>query len=141
MERFYNLDNDSLYLAAEKAVMEDDWDTTREQYQQFYNSMQQHFKQEETVLFPDFEQVQGSTMGPTQVMRMEHEQMNMLMENMQNALDEKDKDAFLSEADTLMMFMQQHNAKEEMMLYPMSDQALAAQSDDIVSRMQAIAGN
>lgn len=132
---------DRLYLEAEKAALEGEWDTARQKYQQFYQSMQQHFEQEETVLFPDFEESQGSTMGPTQVMRMEHEQMLELLDNIQHALEAEDKDAFMGEADTLLMFMQQHNAKEEMMLYPMSDQVLSSQSSDIISRMQAIAGN
>ena len=132
---------DLLYLEAEKAVMDGDWDSARQQYQKFYLSMLQHFEQEETVLFPDFEELQGSALGPTQVMRMEHEQMLELLDNIQNALQAEDNDAFMGEADTLLMFMQQHNAKEEMMLYPMSDQALSSQSSDIISRMQALAGN
>ena len=132
---------DLLYIEAEKAVIDSDWEQARRHYDKFYQSMIQHFEQEETVLFPDFERVQGSDMGPTQVMRMEHEQMLALMENIQKALDLEDKDGFLAEADTLMMFMQQHNAKEEMMLYPMSDQVLAPQSGEIISRMQAIAEN
>lgn len=37
------------------------------------------------------------------------------------------------------MFMQQHNAKEEMMLYPMADQVLAPQGEQVISKMQAIA--
>ena len=129
---------DLLYLEAEKAVLDGDWERSRQQYHLFYQSMIQHFEQEETVLFPDFEQVQGSEMGPTQVMRMEHEQMLGLMENIQKALDLEDKDGFLAEADTLLVFMQQHNAKEEMMLYPMSDQLLAPQSAEIICRMQAV---
>ena len=86
----------------------------------------------------EFEQVHGSDMGITQVMRHEHEQMRSLMSSMQDALDAEDKDAFLGEAETLLVFMQQHNAKEEMMLYPMADQLLAGQGDQVVSKMQAV---
>ena len=42
---------------------------------------------------------------------------------MQDALDAEGKDTFLGEAETLLVFMQQHNAKEEMMLYPMATMA------------------
>jgi hypothetical protein len=38
------------------------------------------------------------------------------------------------------MLMQQHNLKEEGMLYPMSDQALAANREDLIREMGAIAG-
>ncbi|MCW8901982.1 MAG: hemerythrin domain-containing protein [Gammaproteobacteria bacterium] len=129
---------DLIYLAAEKAALEGDWNKARQEYQKFHQSMKQHFDMEEKVLFPDFEEVQGSNMGPTHVMRLEHEQMHTLLDNIQTALDAEDKDEFMGEADTLLMFMQQHNAKEEMMLYPMSDQVLAPQTEQIISRMQAL---
>ena len=129
---------DLLYLAAEKAVLEGDWNKSRQEYQTFHLSMKQHLEMEEKILFPDFEEVQGTDMGPTHVMRLEHEQMLTLMDNLQSALDAEDKADYLGEADTLLMFMQQHNAKEEMMLYPMSDQILAPQTEQVISRMQAL---
>lgn len=132
---------DVFYLEAEKAASEGDWNTARQAYQKFCQSMEQHFTMEEKVLFPDFEQAQGSEMGPTQVMRHEHEQMRSLMDSTQQALDTENKDEFLGEAETLLMFMQQHNAKEEMMLYPMADQVLAPQGEQVISRMQAIVEN
>ena len=129
---------DAFYLEAEKAATEGDWDVSRQAYQKFCQSINQHFEMEEKVLFPDFEQAQGSEMGPTQVMRHEHEQMRSLMDSTQKALDAEDKDEFLGEAETLLMFMQQHNAKEEMILYPMADQILAPQNEQVISRMQAL---
>lgn len=129
---------DALYLEAEKAATDGDWTTTRQAYEDFCLSMEQHFKMEEKVLFPEFEQAQGSEMGPTQVMRHEHEQMRSLMGTTQQALDTEDKDEFLGEAETLLMFMQQHNAKEEMMLYPAADQILADKNEQTLLRMQAI---
>lgn len=132
---------DDFYLQAEKAASEGDWNTTRQAYQKFCQSMEQHFSMEEKVLFPDFEQAHGSEMGPTQVMRHEHEQIRSLIDSAQQALDTENKDDFLGEAETLLMFMQQHNAKEEMMLYPMADQILSAQGEQVISRMQAIAEN
>jgi len=129
---------DDLFLDAEKSVTDDDWSAAQQAYHAFNKSMEQHFVMEEKVLFPDFEQAQGSEMGPTQVMRHEHEQMRSLMSSMQNTLDGEDKDAFLGEAETLLMFMQQHNAKEEMMLYPMADQLLAEKSDQVITRMQTV---
>lgn len=129
---------EEFFLNAEKAATADDWSATQQAYQKFYRSMEQHFAMEEKVLFPDFEQAQGSEMGPTQVMRHEHEQMRSLMSSLKNVLDAKNKDVFLGEAETLLVFMQQHNAKEETMLYPMADQLLTGKSDQLVSRMQAV---
>lgn len=130
---------DLFYLEAEKAAFDGDWVNARQIYQKFCQSMEQHFTMEEKVLFPEFEQAHGSEMGPTQVMKYEHEQMRSLMDSTQKALDTEDKSEFLAEAETLLMFMQQHNAKEEMMLYPMADQILAPQGEQVISRMQAIA--
>lgn len=129
---------DDLFLAAEKTATEGSWGDTRQAYQKFQRAMTHHFAREEKALFLDFEQAQGSEMGPTQVMRYEHEQMRELMKSMQDALGAEDKDEFLGQAETLLVFMQQHNAKEETMLYPMVDQVLASQSDQVLSRIQAV---
>lgn len=129
---------DDFYLEAEKAATENDWNTTRQAYLKFCQSMEQHFEMEEMVLFPEIEQAMGSDMGPTQVMRLEHEQMRSLTDSTLKALDTEDQDEFLGEAETLLIFMQQHNAKEEMMLYPIADQFLASQAEQVIQKMQAI---
>lgn len=64
------------------------------------------------------------TQGPTQVMRYEHEQVRNLISNMAEALEKKDKDAALSLAESMMILIQQHNMKEEQMLYAMCDRTL-----------------
>ena len=129
---------DDFYLEAEKAASENDWNTTRQAYLKFCQSIEQHFEMEEKILFPEIEQAMGSDMGPTQVMRLEHEQMRSLMDSTLKALDTEDQDEFLGEAETLLVFMRQHNAKEEMMLYPMADQFLASQAEQVIQKMQAV---
>jgi iron-sulfur cluster repair protein YtfE (RIC family) len=37
------------------------------------------------------------------------------------------------------MLMQQHNLKEENMLYPMSDRVLGGESDAVIQAMEAVA--
>ncbi len=69
--------------------------------------------------------------GPTQVMRMEHQQMRALVQDLDTALNNQDKDRYLGLSETLMVMMQQHNMKEEMMLYPMLAQNLA-QGEEII---------
>ena len=93
---------------------------------------------EEMILFPQFEQASGMTQGPTQVMVMEHEQMRELLSRMANALQEKDNDKFFGLSETLMILMQQHNMKEEQMLYTMAQQHLSAESDRIVDMMKSM---
>jgi len=40
-------------------------------------------------------------------------------------------------AETLLLMLQQHNLKEEQILYPMMDQALAAEQQVLLARLEA----
>ena len=66
----------------------------------------------------------GVLTGPTEMMRMEHDQMRTLFTEMKDALEKQQGDDFLGAADTLLILMQQHNIKEEQILYSMMDQRL-----------------
>ena len=116
---------DDFFTEAEAAVAKDDWTLALAKWQNFALELTKHFSQEEEVLFPKFEQATGMTAGPTQVMRMEHQQMRALVQDLDNALAAKEKEEYLGLSETLMVLMQQHNMKEEMMLYPMIEQNLA----------------
>jgi len=72
-------------------------------------------------MFLEFEQKTGMTQGPTQMMRHEHTQMRALMKDLLDAIDENNTDKFFGTSETLMILMQQHNMKEEQMLYAMCD--------------------
>jgi len=95
---------------------------------------------EEEALFPAFEARTGMTQGPTQMMRMEHVQMRELLDQMTDAVQRQNSDAFLGDCETLLIIMQQHNMKEEQMLYLMADQVLAGEAEDVVGRMRAVSG-
>ncbi len=130
---------DDLFASAESAAAQKNWDAARTLFDQFQASMAHHLSMEETVLFPAFEARTGNTMGPTQVMRMEHEQMRGLIQDMAGVVAAGDRNAYLGLSETLNMLMQQHNLKEENMLYPMSDQVLSGSRDDLIRAMQAVA--
>jgi len=116
---------DETFASAEARVDKEDWGQAGELTRTFLNNMERHFMMEEQVLFPAFEQQTGITQGPTTIMREEHQQMRRLLMQLQWALDEKQHDEFLDTCETLLIMMQQHNMKEEGMLYPMCDQQLA----------------
>jgi hemerythrin-like domain-containing protein len=116
---------DHFFSEAEQLVNQQQWDDALTAWKQFCDELTCHLSAEEQVLFPAFEQATGMTQGPTQVMRMEHQQMRELVTQLNEAIAAHNKDLFLGLAETLMILMQQHNMKEEMMLYPMSDQHLA----------------
>ncbi len=104
----------------------------------FKKDFLEHFAMEEEIMFPAIEQKTGMSMGPTQVMRMEHEQMRHLMGRMEEALKQGNTEQFLGLSETFMILVQQHNMKEEQILYTMADNVLAAENVDIVERMKAI---
>lgn len=127
---------DDLFSQAEASVGASKWSESRAGFEAFHQAMEHHFAREENVLFPGFEQATGSAMGPTQVMRMEHAQMRELVNEMLDALAHEDRDRYLGLSETLLVMMQQHNIKEEQILYPMSDQALADKAETLLQEMR-----
>ena len=115
---------DEMFSDAEAAFAKAEWDKGSVLWGLFSTELEKHFSREEDLLFPRFEAATGMMGGPTQMMRMEHEQMRALLQDLDAAINNKDQDEFLALSETLMMTMQQHNLKEEQILYPMIDQAL-----------------
>jgi len=71
-------------------------------------------------------------------MRMEHEQMRELLQAMAHAVAVTNQDDYLGLSETLNMLMQQHNLKEENMLYPMSDRVLGDECASLIHSMEAV---
>lgn len=122
--QFFSRDHhrcDALYAEAENAANEGDNALMSLMCNRFIVSMAHHFRMEEEGLFPAFENATGMRQGPTMVMRSEHEQMRGLMRQMHQAAETGDAELLLKAGGTLLFVMQQHNVKEEQMLYPMSE--------------------
>ena len=117
-------DCDTEFAEAEQAAASGDWGKTEEKFIIFSKDILRHFKREEEELFPAFEALTGSSEGPTQVMRYEHEQVKGLIGKLAGAVESQDKDAYLSLCESMMILLQQHNMKEEQMLYAMCDRVL-----------------
>ena len=128
---------DDRYARVEEQVAAGQWDEAGQSWSEFRNDFDTHVKREEDCLFPAFEAKTGNTEGPTAVMRMEHEQMRALISEMDAAMTARDADSFLGLAETLMILTQQHNMKEEQILYPMSDQVLA-DPDTLIEQMKKL---
>ncbi len=128
---------DELFAAMEDAATQS-LENAKEAYEAFVADTERHFQMEERVMFLEFENKTGMTEGPTAMMRHEHAQMRSLMQQMGEALEAGNKDKFFGLAETLMILMQQHNMKEEQMLYSMAQQHLSAESDRIVNMMESM---
>ena len=118
---------DGKWAEVEAAAQAGDVDAEKESWRAFQGELLRHLRMEEEVMFPAFEQATGMTdHGPTFMMRSEHDQMRGLIDQMGAAVDGGDHDELVDLGDTLLMLIQQHNQKEEHMLYPMAEQALVA---------------
>ena len=68
-------------------------------------------------------------------MRGEHAEMRATLAQLRAALASRDLDEFGGEAETLLIMMQQHNMKEENILYPMCDMRLGGERDTLVDTL------
>jgi hemerythrin-like domain-containing protein len=125
---------DAEFANAEDSALSGNWNEAGIAFDAFYNDMTQHFRMEEKQLFPAL-LASGGPGGPVQVMLMEHEQMNDLLRQMKAAVGNNDAQRYGGLSETLLIVMQQHNLKEEQILYPIADRILADESQAILERM------
>ncbi|MCL2829337.1 MAG: hemerythrin domain-containing protein [Betaproteobacteria bacterium] len=131
---------DDLFAGIEAAVVGADWPGAKAALKNFTTAMLRHFGAEEEILFPAFEEKTGMRMGPTQVMRSEHLQIRDLLAEMEAALARQDGEEYSGAAETLLIMMQQHNMKEENILYPMCDQHLEAGAIGVLAQVSERVG-
>lgn len=122
---FFTADHRAIDLVWAEVESAADLAEAVEAARRFDAELRRHLGWEEDVLFPAFEQATGHHgFGPTEVMRGEHGHMRAVLDEMARCAAEGNRTALEEQGDTLMMLIQQHNAKEEGMLYPMADQVL-----------------
>ena len=128
---------DELFARAENAA--GSWPDAAKALAAFRSALLEHIAMEEDVLFPAFEAESGmGEGGPSAAMRAEHAQMRALLDQMRDAVERRDEKAYLGLADTLLVLMQQHNMKEESMMYPMIEAAAPDRSDALIAQCRAI---
>ena len=130
---------DDKFATLENAVQDENWTKANELFTGFSSDLLYHFDMEEKVMFPAFEaRGEGAHCNPTPVMIMEHTQMRALVENMKIELDAQNKDKFFGFSETLMMTMQQHNMKEEQMMYPLVEEAFGDEKPMLLAEMKEL---
>ena len=129
-------DCDDAFVTFENLIPQQDWPQLKRAWDAFAAHLNRHFDMEEQALFPEFESATGLTGGPTQVMRSEHQQMRGLVGEIEYAIENQDTGQCQDVAETLMLMMQQHNMKEEQMLYPMADEQIDAAAT--IASMQSL---
>ncbi len=120
---------DARFERAADAARSANWAALQSEAGAFLDHIALHIELEEDLLFPAFEEDAGmSSGGPTETMRSEHQQMQPMFAQMREAAESRDAAAYLGMAQTLHDLLQQHNMKEEQMMYPMLDQSLGAEA-------------
>lgn len=111
----------------------------RERFALFARGLRRHIRFEDQILFPEFEARSGigPEAGPTAVMRMEHREIEALLDRITEAIGEPGASADALRKD-LHRILGDHNLKEERILYPGTDRLLTpAERDELVRRIQA----
>ena len=131
---------DGMLPAVGTLVAAGDLEHAREQFAEFSCGLSRHIDAEEQVLFPDMERRTERSAGPTMVMRAEHVEIRNWMECAAAALKAEDADGFRSALQGMQGVLEQHNVKEEYILYPMADEAAREPGglERLIRRMQAL---
>lgn len=127
---------DSLFELIEPLAAEGQWPKVEQAYDAFEAAVEQHLDREEAVLFPALEAAGAGALGPTKMMRAEHEGMRDLLTQLGDAVRCRAVGEVAAVIDTLRIMLQQHNMKEENVLYPMADRVLADRSGELMQLME-----
>jgi len=130
-------DCDARWADVEELLDTEDIDSARPAWLKYAAGMRRHLAMEEEILFPAFEAASGSgDGGPTAAMRVEHQQMRELLDQIAAAVDAGDTQEALDIGDTLLMLVQQHSVKEEDMLYPMAENLLGGDWAEMSEKLE-----
>jgi regulator of cell morphogenesis and NO signaling len=108
-------------------------------FAEFARGLRRHIGFEEQLLFPAFEEASGlpAHAGPTAVMRVEHRQIEALLEVIEAQIG-VEGGLVLQSRTALHRVLGDHNVKEEEILYPSTDGLLGPiASDHLLGRIQA----
>jgi hemerythrin superfamily protein len=106
---------------------------TRAHFARFLARLKRHIALEESLVFPVFLE-RAKIVGPVEVMRSEHRQIEALLESACHALDCDDTSGFTDATLRLREVIEIHNHKEELILYPKTDGALSEKERAALAR-------
>jgi uncharacterized protein (DUF2249 family)/hemerythrin-like domain-containing protein len=110
-------------------------------FAEFRTGLLRHIRMEEEVLFPAFEELTGfGAAGPTTVMRIEHIEIQSVLDRMCGWIASPgDPAGFRAMTSQLEAVLGGHNEKEEHVVYPMTDRSLPPhQRAELVVQMQMV---
>ena len=115
---------DDLFLHADESIRLKNWAQAQDCFLLFRNAMEHHLGMEEKILFPAFEQAIRNSEGPIGMLRLEHGRIRGMIERMTEAVRHGSAIDFILHSETFILLQNQHNQKEEELLYPLLDKLL-----------------
>jgi uncharacterized protein (DUF2249 family) len=127
---------DGLFAEAEAAALDGDAGRAGDLFARLDLAMRRHLTIEEEGLFPELDRRMGYFgQGPIAVMREEHDQMRGVLTQMAEFIADGQLQSFAGACETLLILMEQHNLKEEEMLYPVMDEAFAGEQESLLKQL------
>lgn len=131
-------DCDLEFSKVENKIESGDFEGAKIALAEFIDIADKHFRMEEDIIFPAFNEAHTQGCNPVTVMIMEHNQARSIFPKLKETINKKDTKGFFAAADTLMILLQQHNMKEENIMYRLCDDALGDNSINILNEAKKI---
>jgi regulator of cell morphogenesis and NO signaling len=133
---------DALFVGYRGSLEAGRGEEARHFFSEFRTGLLRHIRMEEEVLFPAFEEsTRLGPQGPTVVMRQEHREIQRLLSELARGLSNPKEEVEELERlnRELLHLLGEHNAKEEHVVYPLTDRHHpAADRDALIRKMQAV---
>lgn len=129
---------DEFFENLEEFVNNGDFEKASNLFNEWKKVNLRHFEIEENYLFPETAKSMGAKIPPIMVMEMEHQQIRNCINQMEMAINQNNGKTFLGLADTCMIMIQQHNMKEEQILYPIIDRSLSNLTSEAISKIESL---
>lgn len=126
-----------LFADAERAVCEEQWEIAILHFEHLIFDLEQHFKKEELISFPSLVSALEHAQVPIAVMYQEHNQIRRLLIHIRLILRRRDKNSFLRNSESLITLMNQHNHREENIIYHIAGDMLHKEISDVIRQMDS----
>jgi len=134
IQTYYEHDHDRLDEGFERyrRLKRENFAEAKQSFKTFFFGLKRHILWEEEILFPMFEDKTGMRdAGPTAVMRMEHRQIESLLDALHGKVRAGNPESDIEE-EAILRILKPHNDKEESILYPHIDAHLTADEKRLV---------
>jgi iron-sulfur cluster repair protein YtfE (RIC family) len=127
---------DATLVEAEQAACANQPAARRRKVASLASGLRRHIEAEETVLFPLLEEEGSHAAGPLAVMRREHRDIESLLDRLEADFTGASP-GWNEDFERLRRLLAAHNAKEEQVLYPMSDDVAerAGRGEELARRL------